>query len=86
MILMTVPDKIATVAAGIVRDPAAWMGSVVSTISTLISGGFASISFPTSHEGWGALTVSLLTSIYLFTRIVTLWAGLAKGKKTTDEE
>jgi hypothetical protein len=63
--------RVAQTAIGIVKDPTAWTGSIVSTISLKVTS-FA-LMLPASLEGWAALAASVATLVYVISKTVILW-------------
>lgn len=64
-------------AAHLAKDPAAWVGSVMSTIAAVVSrDGF----LPNTLEGCAALTLTLCTIVYIVSKTIILWRNQKRKK------
>lgn len=76
--------RVAHTAVGLFRDPTAWMGSIVSSISLKVTT-FAML-MPTSLEGWAAVAASLATLIYVASKTYILWRNYGRNKAEAEKE
>jgi hypothetical protein len=76
--------RVGHTAAGLIKDPTAWMGSIVSSISLKVTS-FA-LLMPTSLEGWAAVAASIATLVYVASKTWILWKNHGRNQKQAEKE